>query len=89
MTQISWPVHRVKIPGYMPDTGTLDFGGYCITWHDCVHQHHHYEETQLFRNINRAAGNTGLMSTAVEEHGGAQSARILPLEPFANTSSRP
>ncbi|KAK2599239.1 hypothetical protein N8I77_011009 [Diaporthe amygdali] len=52
----------------VPDSDKLDFAGYCIAWHDCVHQHHHYEETELFPNLDKAAGKTGLMSTAVDEH---------------------
>ena len=53
----------------VPDADKLDFAGYCIAWHDCVHQHHQYEETELFPNLDKAAGKTGLMSTAVDEHG--------------------
>ncbi|KAI0509176.1 hypothetical protein F5B22DRAFT_617962 [Xylaria bambusicola] len=45
-----------------------DFVEYCIAWHDCVDAHHHYEETELFPNINKACGRTDLMSAAVEEH---------------------
>lgn len=53
----------------VPDTDKLDFAGYCIAWHDCVNQHHHYEETEFFPNLDKAAGKKGLMSTAFEEHG--------------------
>lgn len=53
----------------VPDADKLDFAGYCIAWHDCVHQHHHYEETELFPNLDKAAGKTGLMRTAFDEHG--------------------
>jgi len=45
-----------------------DFVGYCLAWVDCVSTHHHYEETELFPNINKAAGQTGLMAGAVHEH---------------------
>ncbi|KAJ8114178.1 hypothetical protein ONZ43_g4965 [Nemania bipapillata] len=45
-----------------------DFVGYCLAWHDCVDTHHHYEEIELFPNINKACGRTDLMSTAVNEH---------------------
>lgn len=45
-----------------------DFAGYCIAWADCVATHHHYEETEFFPNIDRAAGRTGLMDGAVHEH---------------------
>lgn len=45
------------------------FVEYCIAWRDCVHAHHHYEEIELFPNIDKACGRTDLMSAAVEEHG--------------------
>ncbi|AEO69665.1 uncharacterized protein THITE_122265 [Thermothielavioides terrestris NRRL 8126] len=45
-----------------------DFVGYCLAWVDCVATHHHYEETELFPNIDKAAGQTGLMDSAVHEH---------------------
>lgn len=45
-----------------------DFVGYCLAWIDCVLAHHHYEETELFPNINKAAGKTDLMASAVHQH---------------------
>lgn len=45
-----------------------DFVDYCQAWIECVKTHHHYEETDLFPNINKAAGTTGLMEDAVHEH---------------------
>ncbi|KAI1350302.1 kinase-like protein [Xylaria sp. FL0043] len=45
-----------------------DFVGYCLAWHDCVEAHHRYEETDFFPNVNKAAGTTGLMEGAVQEH---------------------
>ncbi|EPE34403.1 hemerythrin HHE cation binding-containing protein [Glarea lozoyensis ATCC 20868] len=45
-----------------------DFVGYCIAWHDCVAQHHHYEETEFFPALDKAAGKLGLMDGAVEQH---------------------
>ncbi|PGH30403.1 hypothetical protein GX50_06839 [[Emmonsia] crescens] len=45
-----------------------DFVGYCQSWIECVKTHHHYEETEFFPNINKAAGTTGLMEDAVVEH---------------------
>lgn len=45
-----------------------DFVGYCLAWVDCVATHHHYEETELFPNIDKAAGQKGLMDGAVHEH---------------------
>ncbi|EEQ88633.1 uncharacterized protein BDCG_03753 [Blastomyces dermatitidis ER-3] len=48
---------------------TSDFVGYCQAWIECVKTHHHYEETELFPNINKAAGTTGLTEDAVQEHG--------------------
>lgn len=46
----------------------LDFVGYCLAWIDCVLAHHHYEETELFPNVNKAAGETDLMAGAVHQH---------------------
>lgn len=46
-----------------------DFVGYCIAWHDCVSQHHHYEETEFFPSLDKAAGKNGLMDGAVDQHG--------------------
>jgi hemerythrin-like domain-containing protein len=45
-----------------------DFVGYCLAWIDCVKTHHQYEESELFPNINKAAGHSGLMDDAVHEH---------------------
>ncbi|KAI1778550.1 hypothetical protein F4818DRAFT_406431 [Hypoxylon cercidicola] len=45
-----------------------DFIGYCLAWIECVATHHHYEETELFPNVDRAAGRKGLMDGAVHEH---------------------
>ncbi|KAM0315205.1 hypothetical protein ACHAO8_004144 [Botrytis cinerea] len=45
-----------------------DFVGYCIAWVDCVDQHHHYEETEFFPAIEKAAGHKGLMDGAVDQH---------------------
>lgn len=53
----------------VPPADKSDFVGYCLAWHDCVEAHHSYEETDLFPNVNKAAGTTGLMETAVQEHG--------------------
>ncbi|KAK2616543.1 hypothetical protein QQS21_000586 [Conoideocrella luteorostrata] len=49
-------------------TDKLDFIGYCQSWIECVKTHHQYEETDLFPNINRAAGRTDLMEDAIHEH---------------------
>ncbi|KAM7215259.1 iron-sulfur cluster repair protein DnrN [Rhypophila decipiens] len=49
-------------------TDKADFIAYCLAWVDCVATHHHYEETELFPNIDKAAGKTGLMDGAVHEH---------------------
>jgi hemerythrin-like domain-containing protein len=46
-----------------------DFIGYCMAWVDCVDQHHHYEETEFFPALDKAAGKVGLMDGAVEQHG--------------------
>lgn len=49
-------------------TNKTSFVGYCLAWVDCVVTHHHYEETELFHNIDKAAGKKGLMDGAVHEH---------------------
>lgn len=46
-----------------------DFVGYCLAWVDCVDLHHHYEETEFFPALDEAAGKTGLMAGAVDQHG--------------------
>lgn len=45
-----------------------EFSEYCVAWVDLVLTHHHYEETDFFPNVNKAAGQTGLMAGAVHEH---------------------
>ncbi|OJD18715.1 hypothetical protein AJ78_01252 [Emergomyces pasteurianus Ep9510] len=57
-----------QAPRLQKDTDKSDFVGYCQSWIECVKTHHHYEETELFPNINIAAGLTGLMDDAVQEH---------------------
>ncbi|KAK8043493.1 hemerythrin HHE cation binding domain-containing protein [Apiospora rasikravindrae] len=52
----------------VPAPDKADFVGYCIAWHDCVDAHHRYEETAFIPNVNKAAGQTGLMDAAIEEH---------------------
>jgi hypothetical protein len=68
-----------------------DFVGYCLAWIDCVATHHHYEETELFPNINKAAGQTALMEDAVHEHeafmGGMERLKTYLLETGADFSS--
>lgn len=53
----------------IPEADRLDFAGYCLAWHSLIHQHHYYEETDFFPNIDKAAGKKGLMDGAVNEHG--------------------
>jgi len=48
---------------------SVDFVGYCLAWHDCVAEHHHYEETEFFPAIDKAVGEKGVMDGAVEQHG--------------------
>jgi hemerythrin-like domain-containing protein len=45
-----------------------DFVAYCLAWVECLATHHHYEETELFPNLDRAAGRVGLTDSAVHEH---------------------
>ncbi|KAK6851591.1 hypothetical protein PG995_011716 [Apiospora arundinis] len=52
----------------VPAVDKADFVGYCIAWHDCVEAHHRYEETTFIPSVNKAAGQTGLMQAAIEEH---------------------
>jgi len=54
-----------------------DFVGYCIAWRNCVSQHHHYEETEFFPALDKAAGKNGLMDGAVDQHG-----TFSPLPPY-------
>jgi hemerythrin-like domain-containing protein len=46
-----------------------DFVGYCLAWHEMITEHHHYEETDFFPNVDKAARKNGLMDGAVHEHG--------------------
>lgn len=48
---------------------TRDFIGYCVAWHDCVEEHHHYEEVQFFPAIDAAVGKENVMGGEVEQHG--------------------
>ncbi|KAI0482645.1 hypothetical protein GGR56DRAFT_620916 [Xylariaceae sp. FL0804] len=61
-----------------------DFAGYCLAWIECVATHHHYEETEFFPNVNKAAGKTGLMEDAIHEHeafqGGMEKMKAYLLE---------
>ncbi|KAK4203386.1 iron-sulfur cluster repair protein DnrN [Triangularia verruculosa] len=54
---------RVTLPA-----DKADFSGYAVAWADCVHTHHHYEETEFFPNLDKAAGKEGLMDGAIHEH---------------------
>ena len=51
------------------DIDKKDFVGYCLAWHDCISHHHHYEETEFFPALDKAAAKVGLMDGAVEQHG--------------------
>ncbi|KAK3934389.1 hypothetical protein QBC46DRAFT_359059 [Diplogelasinospora grovesii] len=57
-----------QAPRIVSPTDKQDFIEYCIAWHDCVAEHHHYEETEFFPNVDKAAGRKGLMDGAVHEH---------------------
>ncbi|KAK9418954.1 putative Hemerythrin-like domain-containing protein [Seiridium unicorne] len=57
-----------QAPRVQTPTDKTDFIGYCLAWIECVKTHHQYEESELFPNINKAAGQTGLMDDAVHEH---------------------
>lgn len=79
--------HRVQNPA-----DKADFAGYCVAWVDCVLQHHHYEETELFPILNKAAGRTDLMAGAVHQHeafySGMEELKKYLLERGADFSSR-
>ncbi|KAI8623983.1 hypothetical protein F5Y19DRAFT_481121 [Xylariaceae sp. FL1651] len=57
-----------QAPRLRLDADKSDFVGYCLAWVDCVVTHHHYEEPELFPNIDKAAGRKGLMDGAIHEH---------------------
>lgn len=57
-----------QAPSVQVSVDKSDFVGYCLAWIECVATHHHYEETELFPNIDKAAGRKGLMDNAVHEH---------------------
>jgi hypothetical protein len=69
-----------------------DFVGYCLAWIDCVSAHHHYEETEFVPNLNKAAGQTGLMHGAVHQHeefyGGMERMKSYLVEKRADFSSQ-
>ena len=48
---------------------TKDFIGYCLAWHDCVEEHHRYEETLFFPAIEDAVGEKSVMDGEIEQHG--------------------
>lgn len=77
---------RVQLP-----VDKADFVGYCLAWIDCVSAHHHYEETEFFPNVNKAAGQTDLMAGAVHQHeefyGGMERMKSYLLEKGADFSS--
>ena len=45
-----------------------DFITYALAWHRLVEEHHHYEETGLFLEIDKATGQQGVMGHEVEQH---------------------
>ncbi|KAI1846189.1 hypothetical protein JX265_010566 [Neoarthrinium moseri] len=57
-----------QAPRLQTSTDKTDFVSYSLAWIECVKTHHQYEETELFPNIDKAAGKTGLMDGAVHEH---------------------
>ena len=65
-------------------TDSTDFVGYCLAWHDCVAEHHHYEETEFFTAIDKAVGEKGVMDGAVEQHGTS----FYPLSRVSATTQR-
>lgn len=68
-------------------TDKKDFVDYCIAWHDCIAQHHHYEETEFFPAIDKAAGKKGLLDAAVDQHGTSSSRPPLREGFSANAST--
>lgn len=49
-------------------TDKTNFIGYCLAWIECVAAHHHYEETEFFPNVYKAAGQKCPMDSAIHEH---------------------
>lgn len=49
-----------------------DFITYSLAWHRLVEEHHRYEETGLFLEIDKATGQKGVMGKEVEQHGGSR-----------------
>ena len=45
-----------------------DFVGYAIAWSEMIDEHHHTEETMFFPEIDKLAGQPGLMDANVDEH---------------------
>ncbi|OTB17082.1 hypothetical protein K445DRAFT_383028 [Daldinia sp. EC12] len=80
-----------QAPRVQQPADRYDFVGYCLAWIECVAAHHHYEETDLFPNIDKAAGRKGLMDNAVHEHeafyGGMDRMKSYLLEKNADFSS--
>lgn len=69
-----------------------DLAGFCVAWVDCVLQHHHYEETELFPIPNKAAGRTDLMAGAVHRletfYGGMEEVKKYLLNRSGNFSGK-
>lgn len=81
-----------QAPRVQSPTDKTEFVGYCVAWVDCVLQHHHYEETEFFPNLNKAAGQRDLMAGAVHQHeafyGGMEQLKKYLLDKGAEFSSR-
>ena len=46
----------------------LDFVNFAKAWSNFIHEHHEFEETVAFPDINRVTGQDGLMDANIEEH---------------------
>ncbi|CAJ2506592.1 Uu.00g077780.m01.CDS01 [Anthostomella pinea] len=57
-----------QAPRVQSSADKSDFVGYCLAWIECVATHHHYEETEFFPNVDKDAGQNGLMGQVVHEH---------------------
>jgi hypothetical protein len=57
-----------QAPRLQTTVDRCDFVGYCLAWIACVTTLFHYEETEFFPNVNKAAGQDGLLDDAVHEH---------------------
>ncbi|MCJ1395640.1 hypothetical protein MMC18_008526 [Xylographa bjoerkii] len=52
----------------LQESDAKDFVGYCLAWYYFVEEHHRYEETRFFLDIEEAVGEKAVMNGEVEQH---------------------